>query len=150
MSDQWRALDANGFISLLPHPESFDFGGWRCKGGHSEGVGASARSAVSRYAVTVVRDLVEVRGPGELFAHEQVAAERERCARWAEAVHDSAEWDRKNPSTIEASWHFQGVMIGARAIEQGIKEGKSLPPSKATGVRKVKKAAPKRRGKKAV
>lgn len=138
MGDQWRALDANGNIGVMPTPERCGNQDvrWRCGSEHDFKVfGNSPREAALRFALETNSQIVEVRAPGELFAHEQVAAERKRCARWAEAMWESAETDSKNPSTLEAAWYFQGVAIGARAIEQGIREGDSLPPRKATDSR---------------
>lgn len=124
--NQWRALDIDGNESVVPTPEPFGEV-WRCRGdGVPSSISVTPRRAAIRYALNAGCELVEIRGPGELFTHEQVAAERKRCARWAEAMSESAEIDRKSPSTREAAWHFQGAVISARAIELGIREGKGF------------------------
>jgi hypothetical protein len=56
---------------------------WRCEGDGSRGWGWTPRDAVAKwwgYWDEEDRDWREIVEPGQLFAHEQVAAERERCA----------------------------------------------------------------------
>lgn len=75
----WRARDAEGTIHVLPTPERF---GYIFRAGDAcyRAMAKSARNAAVVFAAATINDLDEVKGPGELFLHEQVAVERERCA----------------------------------------------------------------------
>lgn len=132
-AEPWRVLDSIGNIGAVPTPEpcgKATCGGarWRCGSEHGFRVfGSSPREAVVRYALETNSQIVEVRGPGELFAYEQVAAERERCLGWAEVVRDSAKSELRQLLTPEDAAHFGGAVIGARSVALGIEMGSPIP-----------------------
>jgi len=130
-SKQWRALEVSGETHVLPQPVRFGENRWRVRGEYLSAMGNSPRRAVIAYAAMTLGELVEVRGPGELFAHEQVESAIERCAvlldRAAEHHEAIAAACKNDPGWSEAVSNAQLLATRERLLAAEIRSSKELP-----------------------